>query len=54
MSDLELIDTLCRRVAEIPGDVDTVVRRHVRAVAPLPGSSPLLWHAWPVSTDSTR
>ena len=35
MNDLELVDTLCRRVAEIPGDVDTVVRRHVRAVAPL-------------------
>jgi pilus assembly protein CpaF len=35
MTDLELIDTLCRRVAEIPGDVDAVVRRHVRAVAPL-------------------
>ena len=35
MNDLELIDTLCHRVADIPGDVDTVVRRHVRAVAPL-------------------
>ena len=35
MNDLELVDTLCRRVADIPGDVDTVVRRHVRAVAPL-------------------
>jgi pilus assembly protein CpaF len=35
VTDHELVDTLCRRVAEIPGDVDAVVRRHVRAVAPL-------------------
>ncbi len=35
MNDIELVDALCRRVAEIPGDVNTVVRRHVRAVAPL-------------------
>ena len=35
MSDTDLIDELCRRVAEIPGDVDAVVRSHVRAVAPL-------------------
>jgi pilus assembly protein CpaF len=35
MTETELIDTLCRRVAAIPGDVGAVVRRHVRAVAPL-------------------
>jgi pilus assembly protein CpaF len=35
MNDAELVDTLCRRVADIPGDVHTVVRSHVRAVAPL-------------------
>lgn len=33
--DPAVIDELCRRVADIPGDVDEIVRRHVGAVAPL-------------------
>ncbi|CAN5426771.1 CpaF family protein [soil metagenome] len=33
--DSALVDALCRQVADIPGDVHDIVRRHVGAVAPL-------------------
>lgn len=34
-ADRELVDVLCRRVADIPGDVHEIVRRQVGTVAPL-------------------
>jgi pilus assembly protein CpaF len=33
--DSAVVDALCRRVADIPGDVHDIVRRHVGSVAPL-------------------
>lgn len=33
--DPEVVEALCRRVADVPGDVHEIVRTHVAAVAPL-------------------
>jgi pilus assembly protein CpaF len=33
--DADLVDRLCRLVADVPGDVDEIVQQHVGAVAPL-------------------